>query len=47
MKDIFSLVDKNNLENAALKFGFKLANAEENILPNGKELHTYEFEKNT
>ncbi|MCS3556436.1 MULTISPECIES: hypothetical protein [unclassified Sphingobacterium] len=43
VKDIFKNVDRNELQNTASKFGFRLTNSEENILPNGKSFLTYEF----
>jgi hypothetical protein len=46
VKDIFKIVDKDQLQINALAFGFKLIGSEENILPNGKSFITLEFEKN-
>jgi hypothetical protein len=43
VKDIFKIVDKDNLQAHALRSGFKLFSSEENILPNGKSFHTFEF----
>ncbi|SFD82300.1 hypothetical protein SAMN05518672_103366 [Chitinophaga sp. CF118] len=45
VKEIFKIVDKDNLQTNASKFGFELIGSEENILPNGKSLLTYEFER--
>jgi len=45
VKEIFKIVDKDNLQINALKVGFKLINSEESILPNGKSFFTYEFER--
>jgi hypothetical protein len=43
VKDIFRIVDREDLQNNAIKFGFQLIGSEENILPNGKSFLTYEF----
>jgi hypothetical protein len=43
VKEIFKLVDKDDLQINALKVGFELIGFEENILPNGKSFLTYEF----
>jgi len=43
VKDIFRIVDREDLQNNAIKFGFQLIGSEENILPNGKLFLTYEF----
>lgn len=43
LKEIFKIVDKDNLQANALKIGFELIDSEENILPNGKSFITYEF----
>ncbi len=43
VKDIFKIVDKDNLQAHALKAGFELIGFGENILPNGKSFLTYEF----
>ncbi|RXK86092.1 class I SAM-dependent methyltransferase [Filimonas effusa] len=45
LKEIFKIVDKNDLQIHALKFGFELHGEEENILPNGKSLLTYAYIK--
>jgi len=45
VKDIFSIVDGNALQNHALKVGFELVSSEENMLPNGKSFLTYEFSR--
>jgi len=45
VKDIFQLVDKDDLHSKALKIDLELISTEENILPNGKLLFTYEFGK--
>ncbi|MFC0517346.1 class I SAM-dependent methyltransferase [Mucilaginibacter angelicae] len=43
VKEIFKIVDKDNLQISASMFGFELIGSEENILPNGKSFLTYEF----
>lgn len=43
VKDIFSIVDGKELQNAASKHGLELIGSEENMLPNGKSFLTYEF----
>lgn len=43
VKDIFRIVDSKDLQSNAIKYGFQLMGSEENILPNGKSLLTYEF----
>jgi len=43
VKEIFKIVDKDNLQVNAVKAGFGLIGSEENFLPNGKSLLTYEF----
>jgi LAS superfamily LD-carboxypeptidase LdcB len=43
VEEIFRIVDREDLQNNALKFGFELISSEENILPNGKSFLTYEF----
>jgi hypothetical protein len=45
VKDIFRIVDKNELESTALRYQFKLIAEEENVLPNGKSFFTYEFKR--
>ena len=45
VKEIFKIVDKDNLQVNALKVGFELIGSEENVLPNGKSFFTYEFER--
>lgn len=45
VKEIFKIVDKDNLQVNALKVGFELIGSEENMLPNGKSFLTYEFER--
>ncbi|WP_254561824.1 hypothetical protein [Dyadobacter diqingensis] len=42
---IFKTVDKKNLQKTALSFGFECNGLEENFLPNGKSLLTYELTK--
>lgn len=42
---IFKVIDKEDLQIKAASFGFECINSEENILPNGKSLLTYEFSK--
>lgn len=42
---IFKIVDKDDLQTKAGMFGFECAGWEENFLPNGKSLLTYEFSK--
>lgn len=44
---IFKPVDKEDLQKIALTFGFKLVGSEENFLPNGKSLITYDFSKSS
>jgi hypothetical protein len=44
---IFRLISDNDLVSVADKFGFNKIDFEENILPNGKSLKTYTFEKKT
>ncbi len=46
VEDIFKVVDKEDLKQKALKFGFNLIDYEENILPNRKSFFTLEFIKN-
>ena len=43
VKEIFKIVDKDNLQVNASKVGFELISSEENTLPNGKSFLTYEF----
>ena len=45
VSSVFQIVDKDNLQKEALKFGFECVGFEENFLPNGKSLLTYEFSK--
>lgn len=45
VKEIFKIVDKDDLRVNALKIGFELIGSEENILPNGKSFFTYEFSR--
>jgi len=45
VKDIFKTVDKEDLQSKASIFGFELIGSEENVLPNGKSLLTYEFDR--
>lgn len=42
-QEFFKLVDKDDLQINALASGFELIGSEENILPNGKSLLTFEF----
>jgi transketolase C-terminal domain/subunit len=44
---IFRLISDSDLVSVADKFGFNKIDFEENILPNGKSLKTYTFEKKT
>ena len=44
IKDIFKAVDREDLTIHAAKQGFVCMGTEENVLPNGKSLLTYEFE---
>jgi len=43
IKDLFKIVDSQRLHSFASEIGFKLIGSEENVLPNGKCLLTYEF----
>lgn len=43
VKEIFNIVNKENLQVYALKVGFELIGSEENVLPNGKSFFTLEF----
>lgn len=45
VSSIFKIVDKENLLKTALMFGFECDNSEENFLPNGKSLLTYDLSK--
>lgn len=45
VKDIFTIVDADHLKAIAQTFGFELIGSEENIMPNGKSLLTFEFSK--
>lgn len=45
IKDLFKIVDKQELQLCASAAGFELIGSEENKLPNGKSLLTYEFSK--
>lgn len=45
VKDIFTIVDADYLRSVAQMSGFELIGSEENIMPNGKSLLTYEFSK--
>ncbi|SEP40539.1 hypothetical protein SAMN05428947_114170 [Mucilaginibacter sp. OK283] len=45
VKDIFNLVDKDDLQTKALAFELRIVSSEENVLPNGKSFITLEFEK--
>lgn len=40
---IFKVIDKNDLKKAAEEHGFNCVSSEENFLPNGKSLLTFEF----
>ena len=41
---IFKIIDKIDLQTKAAKFGFDCISSEENFLPNGKSLITYQFQ---
>lgn len=43
VEDLFKIVNKEDLQRKALMAGFELISSEENLLPNGKSLLTYEF----
>lgn len=45
VKAMFKFIDKENLQSNALRFGLELIDSEENTLPNGKSLITYEFSR--
>lgn len=45
VKDIFKTVDAEELKATAHKEGFELIGMEENVMPNGKSLLTYEFSR--
>ncbi|WDF48018.1 class I SAM-dependent methyltransferase [Chryseobacterium sp. KACC 21268] len=45
VKDIFKIVNKDELQEVASKFGLELTASEENGLPNGKSFTTFVFQK--
>lgn len=45
VKEIFKIVDRDDLFANASRIGFELIDSEENLMPNGKSFLTYEFER--